>query len=92
MKLRPLGDRALIKISKEEEVTTGGIVLPDTIDKEKKAEGIVMSLGEGEKIKALQLKEGDKVLFGKYAGEEVTIDKEDYKILTHEEILGVYTD
>ena len=90
MNLRPLGDRALIKILKEEEVTASGIVLPDTVDKEKKAEGTIVSTGDGEKVKALNLKEGDKVIFGKYAGDEVKLDKEDYKILSHEDILGVY--
>ena len=90
MNLRPLGDRALIQMNKEEEVTTSGIVLPDTIDKEKKAEGSIVALGEGDKIKALNLKIGDKVIFGKYAGDEVTIEKVEYKVLSHEDILAVY--
>ena len=73
----------------EEETTKSGIILPDTVDKEKKAEGKIIAIGDGEKIKALGLKVGDKVIFGKYAGEEVTVDKIDYKILTDEDVLAV---
>ena len=73
----------------EEETTKSGIILPDTVDKEKKAEGKIIAIGEGEKIKVLGLKIGDKVIFGKYAGEEVTVDKIDYKILTDEDVLAV---
>ena len=91
MKLKPLGDRVLVKPVKEEEVTKSGIVLPDTVDKEKKAEGEVIAIGEGEKVAKLHLKVGDKVLFGKYAGDEVEIDDEEYKILSHEDVLGVFT-
>ena len=66
-----------------------GIILPDTVDKEKKAEGKVIAIGEGEKIKKLNLKEGDRVLFGKYAGEEVKVDGTEYKILSDEDVLAV---
>ena len=89
MKLRPLGNRIVVSPLTEEEVTKGGIILPDTVDKEKKAEGKIVAIGEGEKIKALNLKEGDKVLFGKYAGEEVKVDDSEYKILTDEDVLAV---
>lgn len=89
MNLRPLGNRVVIEPISEEQTTSSGIVLPDTVDKEKKAEGKIIAIGEGEKIKSLGLKEGDKVIFGKYAGEEVTIDKIDYKILTDEDVLAV---
>lgn len=73
----------------EEEVTKSGIVLPDTVDKEKKAEGKVIAIGSGEKIQKLNLKEGDKVIFGKYAGEDVSVDEVDYKILSDEDVLAV---
>lgn len=89
MNLKPLGNRVVIEPLSEEETTTSGIILPDTVDKEKKAEGKIIAIGDGEKIKALGLKQGDKVIFGKYAGEEVTVDKIDYKILTDEDVLAV---
>lgn len=89
MKLKPLGDRVVVEPLSEEETTKSGIILPDTVDKEKKAEGKVIAIGEGEKIKKLGLKEGDKVLFGKYAGEEVKVDEIEYKILSDEDVLAV---
>lgn len=91
--IRPLGDRVLVKPNKEEEITASGIVLPDTVDKEKKAEGTVLALGDGEKLAKLNLKVGDKVLFEKWGGEEVKIgkgkDEEEYKILPHDKVLAV---
>ncbi len=89
MKLRPLGNRLVVEPVTEEEVTKSGIVLPDTIDKEKKAEGKVMAVGEGEKILKFNLKVGDRVIFGKYAGEEVKLDKVEYKVLSDEDVLAV---
>lgn len=89
MQLKPLGNRIVVEPLSEEEVTKSGIILPDTVDKEKKAEGKVIAIGDGEKITKLGLKAGDKVLFGKYAGEEVKLEKNDYKILTDEEVLAV---
>jgi len=89
MKLRPLGNRIAVQPIAEEEVTKSGIVLPDTVDKEKKAEGKVVAIGEGEKITKLNLKIGDKVIFGKYAGEEVKVEKTEYKILSDEDVLAV---
>ena len=88
MNLKPLGDRVIVKPLEEEEATAAGVVLPDTA-KEKKAEGQVIAVGNGEKIVKLGLKKGDKVLYGKYAGEEVKIGKEEYKILGHEDVLAV---
>ena len=88
--LKPLGDRVLIKLEVEEEVTASGIVLPDTVEKKTKAVGEIMELGDGEKLQKLGLKKGDKVLFGKYAGDEVEIDEQEYKILSYEDILAVY--
>ena len=73
----------------EAETTKAGIILPDTVDKEKKAEGKVIAIGDGEKIQKLGLKKGDKVLFGKYAGEEVKVDEVEYKILSDEDVLAV---
>ncbi|MEI6288161.1 MAG: co-chaperone GroES [bacterium] len=89
MAIKPIGDRLLVKPVKEEEVTKSGIVLPDTVGKEKKAEGEILAVGNGEKISKLDLKIGQKVLFGKYAGEDVKVGDDEYKILTHEEVLAV---
>jgi chaperonin GroES len=89
MKLRPLGNRVVVQALSEEEVTKSGIILPDTVDKEKKAEGKIIAIGDGEKITKLGLNVGDKVIFGKYAGEEVKVEKEEYKILSDEDVLAV---
>ncbi|XOU94065.1 MAG: co-chaperone GroES [Candidatus Kerfeldbacteria bacterium] len=88
MKLQPLGDRVIVKPVTEEEVTKSGIVLPDTVEKEKKEEGEIIAIGDGEKIIKLGLKEGDKVIFGKYSGEEVTIDDVEHKVLKDEDVLA----
>lgn len=88
MNIQPLGDRVLVKVLETEEITASGIVLPDSA-KEKKAEGEIIGLGEGEDLKKLNLSVGDKVLFGKYSGDEVEVDNEEYKILKHEEVLAV---
>jgi len=93
MNIRPIGDRVLVLPKKEEEVTASGIVLPDTVDKEKKAEGEVIALGNGEKLAKLGLKVGDVVLFEKWGGEDVKqgkgVDEVEYKILDHEKILAI---
>ncbi|GAC1413640.1 MAG: co-chaperone GroES [Candidatus Doudnabacteria bacterium] len=81
MKIRPIGDRILVQQLKQEEITASGIVLPSSSEKEKKAQGKVVALGNGEEIKKLGLKEGDIVVFGKYAGEDIEIEKEEFKIL-----------
>ena len=88
MKLKPLGDRIIVRPVTEEEVTKSGIVLPDTVEKEKKEEGEIIAIGDGEKITKLGLKEGDKVIFGKYSGEEVTIDEVEHKVLKDEDVLA----
>jgi len=88
MKLKPLGDRIIVRPVTEEEVTKSGIVLPDTVEKEKKEEGEIIAIGDGEKITKLGLKEGDKVIFGKYSGEEVTIDDIEHKVLKDEDVLA----
>ncbi|OQX80698.1 MAG: co-chaperone GroES [Candidatus Omnitrophica bacterium 4484_70.1] len=93
MKIKPLGDRVLIKPSEGKETTKGGIVLPDTA-KEKPQEGEVVAVGEGRKTKEgksipLSLKKGDKVLYGKYSGTEITVDGEEYLIMREEDILAI---
>jgi chaperonin GroES len=89
MNIKPLGDRILVKPLKQEDVTKSGIVLPDTAEKERKAQGEIAAIGEGEKIQKLNLKVGDRVIYGKYAGDEVEIDKVEYKILKDDEVLAV---
>jgi chaperonin GroES len=89
MTLRPLGDRIIVKASTQEEVTKSGIVLPDTVEKEKKEQGEVIAVGSGEKITKLGLKVGDVVMFGKYSGDEVEIDDVEYKVLKDEDVLAV---
>lgn len=89
MSLKPLGDRIVVKPVTQEEVTKSGIVLPDTVEKEKKEQGVVEAIGDGEKIKKLNLKVGDKVIFGKYAGDEVEIEDVEYKVLKDEDVLAV---
>ncbi|MBN1793737.1 MAG: co-chaperone GroES [Candidatus Omnitrophica bacterium] len=91
--LKPLADRVLVKRLEAEETTKGGIVLPDTA-KEKPQKGEVMEVGPGVvtdegKVKSLQVKKGDKVLFGKYAGNEVEIDGENYLIMREDDILAI---
>jgi len=81
MKIKPIGDRVLVKQSTQDEVTASGIILPASAEKEKKAQGKIVALGNGPTIKELGLKEGDTVVFGKYSGEDIEIDKEEYKIL-----------
>jgi chaperonin GroES len=85
MNIRPLGERILVKPTKEEEVTASGIVLPDTVDKEKKAEGEIIAVGNGEYITKLGLKVGDKILYKKWGGEEIKlgrgVDEQEYKML-----------
>ena len=89
MTVKPIGDRILVEPVTAEEVTKSGIVLPDTVDKEKKAEGTIISIGAGEKVSKLGLSVGQKVIFGKYSGDEVEADGKDYKILNHDDILAV---
>jgi chaperonin GroES len=93
MSIKPLGNRVLVKPAKEEEMTSFGMVLPSTMDKEKKAQGEVLALGNGEDLAKLNLKVGDQVIFEKWGGEEVKIGKGaeevDYKILPHDKILAV---
>ena len=93
MKVRPLYDRVLVKRIEEKEVVKGGIIIPDTA-KEKPQEGTVVAVGSGKLDEAgkripLEVKAGEKVLFGKYAGTEIKIDDVDHIILREDEILGI---
>ena len=93
MKLRPLQDRILVKRVEEESKTKGGIIIPDTA-KEKPAEGEVIAVGIGRideagKRIALEIKKGDRILFGKYSGTEVKIEGEEYLIMREEDVLGI---
>ena len=93
MKIRPLQDRAVVRRVKEEEKTKGGIIIPDSA-KEKPVEALVVAVGNGKiledgSVRKLDIKEGDRILFGKYSGTEVKIDGEDHLILREDDILGV---
>ena len=93
MNIRPLQDRSIVKRIQEEEKTAGGIIIPDTA-KEKPQEGKVVAVGKGKvgddgKVIALDLKKGDRILFGKYSGSEVKIDGTEYLIMREEDVLGV---
>ena len=93
MKFRPLHDRILVKRLDKEETTTGGIIIPDTA-KEKPQEAEVIAVGNGKRLEdgtaqPLDVKTGDRILFGKYAGSEIKIDGEEHLILREDEILGV---
>ena len=93
MKIRPLHDRILVERMEEKEVRKGGIIIPDTA-KEKPQEGKVVAVGKGKvgddgKLIALDVKAGDRILFGKYSGTEIKIDGEDVLIMREDDILGV---
>ena len=93
MKMRPLHDRILVKRVEEETKTKGGIIIPDTA-KEKPQEAKVVAVGSGRvtddgKVVALEVKKGDRVLFGKYSGSEVQIDGEEHLIIREEDVLAV---
>ena len=93
MKIRPLQDRLIIKRVAEENKTKGGIIIPDTA-KEKPLEGKVVAVGNGKvqedgKIRPLDIKAGDRILFSKYAGTEIKIEGEEHLILREEDVLGV---
>ncbi|MBN2483301.1 MAG: co-chaperone GroES [Candidatus Omnitrophica bacterium] len=93
MKIKPLGDRVVVKRSEEKEKTKGGILLPDTA-KERPQEGKIVAIGEGRKtdegkIVPLTLKVGDTILYGKYSGTEITVDEEEYLIMREDDVLAV---
>jgi chaperonin GroES len=94
MNIKPLGGRVLIKLLKKEDVTKSGIVLPDTMDKEKKAEGEVIAVGPGKMMESgslvpMPVKVGEKVLVKSWGGDEVKIDGVEYKIFDSEDILAI---
>ena len=95
MPVRPLHDRVLIKRIEEQETVEGGIIIPDTT-KEKSQEGEVVAVGAGKTLEngsvaALEVKAGDRILFGKYSGTEIKVDNQDYLILREDEIIGIFT-
>lgn len=96
MKLKPLHDRAVVRRMEEERTTAGGIVIPDTAA-EKPARGEVVAVGTGKilengDVRPMDVKVGDKVLFGKYAGTEVKIDGEEYVVMREDDIMAVFAD
>ena len=93
MAIRPLHDRVIVQRMKEEEKTKGGIIIPDSA-KEKPVEGKVVAVGNGKiledgKVRKLEVKKGDRVLFGKYSGQEVKVDGEELVILREDDIVGI---
>jgi len=93
MKVQPLGDRLLVKVLEAKDETSGGIVLPDSA-KEKPQEAKVIAAGKGKvnedgKVVPLQVKVGEKILFGKYTGTEITVDDKEYLILKEEDVLAI---
>jgi chaperonin GroES len=93
MKVKPLHDRILIKRVEEKETVKGGIIIPDTA-KEKPQEGEVIAVGGGKKTEEgkvipLDVKAGDRILFGKYSGTEIKIDEQEYLIIREDEVLGI---
>ena len=94
-KFTPLHDRILVRRVEEAETTRGGIIIPDSA-KDKPQEGEVISTGKGKineegKVRPLDVKDGDRILFGKYSGTEIKLDGEDYIIMREEEVLGIIT-
>ncbi len=93
MNIRPLHDRVLVRRIEEKETVRGGIIIPDTA-KEKPQEGEVVGVGDGKLLEdgsraPIDVKKGDRILFGKYSGSEVKIDGEEYLVVREDEILGV---
>lgn len=92
-KIRPLSDRVVVEPREMETKTAGGIVIPDTADKDKPIQGTVIAVGTGKyidgKLNPLQVKVGDKVLFGKYSGTNVKLDDAEYLVMREEDIMGV---
>jgi len=87
--IKPLGDRVVVAPMKEADKTKSGIILPETVDKEKPAQGKVVAVGAGEKIKKSGVKKGDEIVYEKYAGTEFKIGGIEYKILKEDEILAI---
>ena len=93
MKIRPLGDRLLVERAEEKEAKKGGIIIPDTA-KEKPQEGTVIAVGAGKvsddgKTIPMNVKKGDRILFGKYSGSEIKVDDNEYLIMREDDVLGI---
>ena len=93
MKIRPLGDRLLVERAEEREAKKGGIIIPDTA-KEKPQEGTVIAVGAGKvsddgKTIPMNVKKGDRILFGKYSGSEIKVDDNEYLIMREDDVLGI---
>lgn len=94
MKLKPLGDRIIVKPIQEDEVTKGGIILPDTAEKEKPEKGEVIAVGPGKILDngqrlEMEVKVGDKILFTKYGPDEIKVDDEEILVIKQEDILAI---
>ncbi len=94
MKIKPLGDRILVEILEAEAKTKGGIILPDTA-KEEKSEGKVIAVGPGKtlesgKVQPVEVKKGDRVLFGKWGGDDISVEGKKHKILRESDVLAVF--
>lgn len=94
--IRPLADRIVVQAKETESKTAGGIVIPDTADKDKPMQGTVLAIGNGKfidgQLQPLQVKVGDKVLFGKYAGTNIKLNNTEYLIMREEDVMGVVTE
>lgn len=92
-RIRPLSDRIVVQPREVETRTAGGIVIPDTADKDKPIQGTVIAIGTGKyidgKLQPLQVKVGDKILFGKYAGTSVKLDEQEFLVMREEDVMGV---
>ena len=95
-KIRQLADRVVVQPRELETTTAGGIVIPDTADKDKPIQGTIIAIGNGRfvdgKMQPLQVKVGDKVLFGKYSGTNIKLDAQEYLVMREEDIMGVLED
>ncbi len=88
IKIKPLADRVMIEPMEAEEKTASGIIIPDTA-KEKPQKGTVVAVGPGTKDEKMELKQGDVVLYGKYAGTELTVDEKDYLMMKQSDVLAI---
>jgi chaperonin GroES len=92
-KIRPLGDRLVVEPQELEAKTAGGILIPDTADKDKPMQGTVLAIGQGKyidgKMLPLQVKVGDRVLFGKYAGTNIKLEEREFLVMREEDVMGV---
>lgn len=85
----PQGDRVLVEVAEAEEKTAGGIIIPDSA-KEKPQKGVIVAVGPGKKDEPMTVKVGDKVLYGKYSGTEISIEGKEYQIMRQDDLLGYF--